>query len=223
MAIDVWWGSGSPYSWRVLLALEHKRLSYQSHLLNFSFQEHKTPQMLAMNPRGLLPVLKDGDYVVFESVAVLYYLDRKYPEHPLFGNSPEEAAVIMRVINEFQAYTEADVMKICRAVFDNQVAKDRDALTDSMILAAREARTIEKRLASSEWIVGDAYSAVDMVIFPSIQLLLRALRLPAASELATRFMPVEANYPALDRWLARVALQPGYQRTYPPHWKDPAR
>ena len=42
-------------------------------------QEQKSPHMLAMNPRGRVPVLKDGDYVVFESLAVLYYLERKYP------------------------------------------------------------------------------------------------------------------------------------------------
>ena len=63
MAIDVYWGSGSPYAWRVLLALEYKRLQYTSHILQFSKQEHKSPQMLALNPRGRVPVLKDGDYV----------------------------------------------------------------------------------------------------------------------------------------------------------------
>ena len=44
---------------------------------------------LALRP-DLSPniVLKDGDYVVFESVAVLYYLDLKYPEPPIFGRSP---------------------------------------------------------------------------------------------------------------------------------------
>ena len=104
MAIDLYWASGSAYSWRVLMALEHKRLHYASHLLQLSLQEQKSPQMLALNPRGRLPVLKDGDYVVFESLAVLYYLDLKYPEPPIFGRTPEEAAVIMRVINEFQAY-----------------------------------------------------------------------------------------------------------------------
>ncbi len=82
MAIELYWGSGSPYSWRVLLALEYKRLAYDSHLLQFSKQEHKSPQMLRMNPRGRVPVLKDGDYVVFESLACLLYLDRKYPELP---------------------------------------------------------------------------------------------------------------------------------------------
>ena len=75
--IDVYWGSGSPYSWRVLLALEHKGLEYRSHLLQFSLQEHKAPHIVAMNPRGRLPILKHDDYVVFESVAVLYYLDLK--------------------------------------------------------------------------------------------------------------------------------------------------
>jgi hypothetical protein len=32
-------------------------------------------------------------------------------------------------------------------------------------------------------------------------------------------MPIEINYPALGRWLARVEALPGYERTYPPHWR----
>ena len=79
MALELWWGSGSPYSWRALLALEYKQLPYVSHLVQFAKQEHKSPQMLKMNPRGRVPVLKDGDYVCFESLAILHYLDRKYP------------------------------------------------------------------------------------------------------------------------------------------------
>ena len=85
--------------------------------------------------------------------------------------------------------------------------------------SASEARTIEGRLAKSDWIVGEAFSAVDMVIFPGIQLLLRALEKPQARELSSRFLPVEINYPALGRWLERVAALPGYERTYPPHWR----
>src|SRR5438132_5456112 len=118
MAIDLYWGSGSPYAWRVMLALEHKGLAYTSHLLQFSKQEHKSPQMLSLNFRGRVPVLKDGDYVVFESLAVLFYLDRKYPTSvPLFGRTPEEAGVIMRVICEYQAYAEEHVMNIVSAFF----------------------------------------------------------------------------------------------------------
>jgi len=117
MAIEVFWGSGSPYAWRVLLALEYKRLPYVSHLLQFSKQEHKSQEMLALNPRGRVPVLKDGDYVCFESLAILYYLDLKYPEPPLFGRTPEESGTIMRVICEYQAYIEPHLHLITEAVF----------------------------------------------------------------------------------------------------------
>jgi len=219
MAIDVYWGSGSPFAWRVLLALEHKHLPYVSHVLQFSKQEHKSPQMLSLNPRGRVPVLKDGDYVCFESLAILYYLDLKYPQPPIFGRTPEEAGTIMRVICEYQAYIEPHLTTIASAVFQGNADLAGDDITAAMHAAASEARTIEMRLSRSDWIVGDCFSAVDMVIFPGIQLLKRALERPAARALSSRFMPVEVNYPALGRWLARVAALPGYERTYPPHWR----
>jgi glutathione S-transferase len=221
MALTLYWGSGSPFSWRVLLALEHKQLAYESQLLHFDKQEHKSPQMLKLNPRGRLPVLKDGDYVVFESVAILYYLDLKHPEPPLFGRNPEEAGVIMRVICEFQAYAEPAVSKIVDAIFADRVAEDIDALTDAMHVVAREARTIEGRLSKAQWIVGADYSALDMVIFPWIQVLRRALDRGAAAELGARFLPMERNYPALARWIHGIEALPGYARTYPPHWRQP--
>lgn len=220
MAIEVFWGSGSPFAWRVLLALEFKRLPYVGHLLQFSKQEHKSPHMLALNPRGRVPVLKDGDYVCFESLAILYYLERKYPQPPILGRTPEEAGTIMRVICEYQAYIEPNVTKIARAIFFEKADLGADEITAAIHAVASEARTIEARLSKSDWIVGDSYSAVDMVIFPGIQLLKRALEKPQAAALSSRFMPLEVNYPALGRWLARVAAQPGYERTYPPHWRE---
>jgi glutathione S-transferase len=203
----------------VLLALEYKRLAYTSHLLQFSKQEHKSPQMLAMNPRGRVPVLKDGDYVCFESLAILYYLDLKYPQPPIFGRTPEEAGVIMRVICEYQAYIEPQLRAITRAIFFGEGDLAGDEITSAMHAVASEARTIEGRLSKGDWVVGDGCSALDMVIFPGIQLLKRALERPEARELSSRFMPVEVNYPALGRWMARMEALPGYERTYPPHWK----
>jgi len=222
MALTLYWGSGSPFAWRVMLALEHKRLPYASELLHFDKQEHQSPHMLKLNPRGRVPVLKDGDYVVFESLAVLYYLDLKYPDPPIFGTTPEEAGVIMRVCLEFQAYAEPSLLNICEAVFGNQVQGRFEELSDAMHVVAREARTIEGRLSRENWVVGEQYSAADMVIFPDIQLLRRALAKPQASELGARFLPMERNYPALARWIARIESLPGYERTYPPHWHESA-
>ena len=220
MGITLYWGSGSPFSWRVLLALEHKRLPYESRLLQFGKQEHQSPPMLKLNPRGRLPVLTDGDYVVFESLAVLYYLDARYPERPIFGAGPEEAGVIMRVICEFQADAEPAAQRIVDAVFAGRAAPGDPATTDAMHTVAREARTLEARLSKERWIVGEHYSAADMVVFPWLKLLLRALGRAEAAELGARFLPLERNYPALARWIERIEALPNYAKTYPPHWRD---
>lgn len=220
MAIELYWGSGSPYSWRVQLALEYKRLPYASHLLQFSKQEHRSPQMLRMNPRGRVPVLKDGDHIVFESLACLLYLDRKYPDPPLFGRTPEEAGTIMRVICEYQAYAEAHLMEIVSAVFLGQMDGRLEEVTKASHLVEGEARTIEGRLSKSDWLVGEHVSAADMVVFPGIMLLLRAVEKREAGDLRSRFLPMDATYPAIARWIGRMESLPGFERTVPPHWRE---
>jgi glutathione S-transferase len=175
-----------------------------------------------MNPRGRVPVLRDGEFVVFESLACLYYLDRKYQEPPLFGRSPEDGATIMRVISEYQAYVESYLMRVVSAVFFEKVDQQVDEFTKAMHLLAGEARTIEGRLGDSDWLVGEQVSAADMVMFPGIMLLLRAMEKREAGELRSRFLPMEATYPGIARWIRRMESLPGYDRTYPPHWREGA-
>ncbi|PZN31095.1 MAG: glutathione S-transferase family protein [Proteobacteria bacterium] len=220
MALELWWGSGSPYSWRALLGLEYKQIPYVSHLVSFAKQEHKSPELLAMNPRGRVPVLKDGDYVCFESLAILTYLERKYPERPLFGRDPAEAGTIMRVIAEYQAYVEDQLMRIISAILFQGVEERIEEVERAVRVVESEARTIEGRLAKSEWLVGEAFSAADIAVFPGIQILLRALARREAAELRNRLLPLETNYPAIAAWIRRIEALPGYERTYPPHWRE---
>jgi hypothetical protein len=53
-------------------------------------------------------------------------------------------------------------------------------------------------------------------------LLLRAMEKREAGDLRSRFLPLETTYPAIARWIRRVEALPGYERTYPPHWRDGA-
>src|SRR5215813_8198463 len=81
--LEIYWGSGSPFAWRVLLAAELKRIPYESRLLEFSKGDLKTPEFLALNPRGKVPVIRDGDVVLAESLAIIAYLERKHPDRAL--------------------------------------------------------------------------------------------------------------------------------------------
>jgi glutathione S-transferase len=220
MALEIWWGSGSPYSWRALLALEYKQLPYVSHLVQFAKQEHKAPALMKMNPRGRVPVLKEDDYVCFESLAILHYLDRKYPQPPLFGRSAEEAGTIERVICEYQSYAEEHIMRIIQAILFQGVESRMEEIERVMGFVLKEAGTIERRLATSAWLVGEAFSAADIVVFPGIQMLLRSLERREAQELRPRFLPLASNFPAIAAWIGRVQALPGYERTVPPHWKE---
>ena len=222
MAIEVYWGSGSPYAWRVLLALEYKRLPYVSHLLQFSKQEHKSPQMLALNPRGRVPVLKDGDYVCFESLAILYYLDLKYPQPPLFGRTPEEAG------DHHAGHLRVPGLR--RAARCN-AASSRDVLSAEPIWPAtrsprRCTRWRARRAPSSgacsksDWIVGESLSAADMVIFPGIQLLQRALERPAARRRLPRASCRSRSTTRRSGAGSRASRRcRATTRTYPPHWR----
>jgi glutathione S-transferase len=128
----------------------------------------------------------------------------------------------MRVICEYQAYAETHLMQIVHAVFFESMDERAEEVTRAMHLVGGEARTIEGRLSGSDWLVGQHVSAADLVVFPGIMLLLRAMEKREAGDLRSRFLPLESTYPAIARWIRRVEGLPGYDRTYPPHWREGA-
>ena len=101
----------------------------------------------------------------------------------------------MRVICEYQAYAESHVTQIVSAVFLDTLDENMEEVTRAMHLVAGEARTIEGRLSKSDWLVGEQASAADVVVFPSIMLLLRAMEKREAGELRSRFLPMDVTYP----------------------------
>ena len=219
MALELYWGSGSPFAWRVMLTLEVKKLPYESKLLEFSKGEHKAPGYLKLNPRGKVPTLKDGDFVVYESLAIIAYLDRKFPEPPLFGKTAEETGLIWRLISECESYLVSAGDKVVRPMFFGKGLDKVDEIQQAAQSIRQELATLDRHLAPTDWLVGAQLSAADIAVFPLIQLLLRAAAKDAARPFNLGFAPLRQNYPNLARWVERIETLPNYQRTYPPHWR----
>ena len=222
MAIEVFWGSGSGPSWRVLLGLAIKGLPFQSHLLSFAKGEQKTPEMLALCPRGKVPVLRDGSYVLSESLAILVYLDRKHPSPPLFGETPEEAGQIMRVIMEHECYGLDAISAFCRPLLFGRLDAQRDQVILSIDGARTELTRLEAELASRPFLATSTVSAADAFVYPQIKTLERSFGKPGADELAHGLGPLADVFPRLAAWCARIEALPGYDATFPPHWREPA-
>uniref|UniRef100_A0A3Q1ESD7 Glutathione S-transferase rho n=1 Tax=Acanthochromis polyacanthus TaxID=80966 RepID=A0A3Q1ESD7_9TELE len=91
------WGSGSPPCWRVQLMLEEKQLQgYNQKRLCFYKMEHKSQEVLDMNPRGQLPAFKCGNYILNESYAACFFLENQYKSqgNKLIPDSPEAQALM---------------------------------------------------------------------------------------------------------------------------------
>lgn len=219
MAIEIFWISGSPFSWRVLLALECKRLPYRSRLLERSKGEHRSPEFLALNPRGQVPVLRDGDVVVRESVAILAYLDRAYPEPPLFGRTAAEAGAIWQEVMEAALYVDTIDDFILPLYFGQSVEKEAQVRAALPPIQA-ELDRLERALTGRPWLVGTTLSAADLAVYPMVRSLVRAAEKPEAARFEHGLLPIGARRPSLAAWMARVEALPGYERTFPPHWRS---
>ena len=219
MAIELYWGSGSPFAWRVMLTLEVKGLDYESKLLEFSKGENKSPEYLKLNPRGKVPTLKDGGFVVYESLAIMTYLDCKYTEPRLFGKTPEQTGLIWRMISECESYLVSAGDKVVRPVFFGKGLDKVDEIQQAAQTIRQELTTVDEQLAHSNWLVGEQISAADIGVFPLVQLLLRAASKEAAQPLNLGLLPLARTFPNTARWVERIEALPNYQRTYPPHWR----
>lgn len=219
MTIEVYWGSGSPYAWRVLLTLEAKKIPYVSRLLEFSQNEHQTPDYLALNPRGKVPTLKDGDYVLSESVAIMAYLDRKHSGPPLlFGRSAEEIGWVWKAISDSMSYLEPAARRIIVPIFFGTVAEKADDIRAATPEVHAELAIMERLIGERRWLALGRLSAADLSVYPFVELLLRAAGKENARPLDLGLLPFAKRYPAIEAWRQRIRALPGYAKTYPPHW-----
>jgi len=218
MDLEVIWASGSPYSWSVLLTLEVKELQYKSTLIELFKGENRTPEFLKMNPRGKVPVLRDGDYFIYESLAVMSYLDSKFSETALFGDSPYKTAEIMKLMSEYNSYIAPHIGHIISSAFWSN-SPNLTKLEDAKQSLTNELANLEKILTATNWLAGKEISAVDIFIFPFIQLLKRS-ETKLQETIDYKLMFSYKKFPAISDWLKRFEDLPGYNNTYPPHWRQ---
>jgi glutathione S-transferase len=215
MSLVLYYGSGSPWAWRVQLALEHKALSYERKVLSFAAGDTRKPQFIALNPRHRVPVLVDGDFVLYESNAIVEYVDEAYPATgaPLFPGDVRTRALVRRLIMEVDSYFDAAIDPLTTQAFSRK-PEERDA---QEIAAGRKAVMGEFALFGQamrgDFLVGPL-SAADFALYPLVAFLKRCeLRLPDfdADGMLT---------PQIQAWKGRIEALPFFEKTIPPHWKQ---
>jgi glutathione S-transferase len=201
MAVRFYYASGSPYAWRVWLALERKGIPYHLKTLSFDAGDLKTAEFAALNPRRRVPVLVDDDFVIYESSAVVEYIDDRWPNGPaLFAAEPRKRAIQRRMVREADQYLAAIGTRYATAPSE-ETAKD-----------LQQELALWEGVATNDYLAGDL-SAVDLTAYPLMALLVRlASRRPD-------FVKDDFVGPRLSVWMDRMQALPIVQHTRPPHWK----
>jgi glutathione S-transferase len=214
MGITLYYGSGSPYAWRAQLALEHKALPYELKVISFAAGDTRKPEFLALNPRHRVPVLVEDDFVLYESSAIVEYLDEAYPGRgaPLFPGDARTRAIIRRMICEVDEDFDAALDPLTTQAFSKKPAeRDPKAIADSRKALVDELAMITRSMRG-DYLAGPL-SAADYALYTLLAFVWRSeIKLPDlnADGMLT---------PQLAAWKARIEALPYFDKTIPPHWR----
>ena len=212
MALTFYYGSGSPYAWKIWLVLEHKNIPYEFRLLSFDKEETKTPAFLAINPRGQVPTIVDNGFAVWESAVIAEYLEERFPHKPLLPGDAKARATARRMAAEGQDYFAKAVGGLSQITLFSEAAPTPEAVAAAHKSVLEELTRIEMRLVGP-YLAGPL-SLADFTVFPWLRLLRRIEDRKPGLGIGNDRLPTK-----LKAWVKEIEALPYYEKTIPPHWK----
>ena len=197
---------GSPFSRAVLATLEEKDTPYT--LVPVVPGTLRSPQHLGRHPFGRVPVLEHGDFRLYETQAILRYLDRVLPEPALTPADPRRAARMDQLMNVNDWYLFhgcANVIGFQRIVGPRLMGltPDEAAIAAALPRARSVIDELARTLAGQPWFTGDTLTLADLMLAPQLDFLQQT----PEWELLT------AGHPNLGQWLARMNARPSFAAT----------
>ncbi|MCZ6710341.1 MAG: glutathione S-transferase family protein [Gammaproteobacteria bacterium] len=179
--------------WRVRIALHEKGLAYETEITDL-FTKPPERSFLELNPFAQIPVLDDDGFVIAESLAILEYLEEKYPEPPLMPVDLRLRATARKLMCWGTDYWPLAWKKWMAPRMPEGLA---DPWTDDSVAQGRaeichHLDVIDKQLADRDWLVGD-YSLADICYAPFVLVL---ERVELGCEVTSR--------PAVSGWVERL-------------------
>ena len=198
-------GPLSLFSRKVEIALREKGLPFDRLIVAFSQESGyspKHPDVLAVNPKGQVPVLVDGELSLYDLTIILEYLEDAYPYPPLYPSTPPLRARC----RQLELYADEVMITPLRALMHRTgprpadpkiwIGWEADAKAAESVLS-RHFQDLNQKLEGNEYLCG-ALSVADIAIFMSV---LFTLRLGG---------PSIADHRALREWYAGLSARPAF-------------
>lgn len=180
--------------------LEELGVPYELKVLNVAQGENKLPEYLSVHPLGSVPALEDGDVKLFESAAICQYLADKFPEK---GLAPKPGTPERGEYYTWMMFCMTTVEPPLTDIFYNTVMlpeAQRNAATaeKGRKRFAEVARVLEARVGGREFLVGDSFTAADLLLSSMIGW--------------AGMMGVTSDFPVLQEYARRHLARPAAKR-----------
>jgi len=200
MAMEIY-GPASSRTRRPLWTAEECGADYVHKTVALMKGEHFAAEFRAMNPNARVPVLRDGDFVLFESAAICRYIARKYPKAGLL---PEPGTREDALVDQWCFWVCTELEQPLWSLGKHRFAIPEEYRIAEMERTAlwewqRAAPVIAEALAGREFLVGDTFTVADVLAGHTLAWA-RAQQVPFGSDV-------------LDAYLERMKARPAFQRT----------
>jgi len=191
----------STYSRRVRIALLEKQIPHELVVVDMAARKHRDPAHLALNPYGRVPVIQDGDFVLYESAAILNYLEAMFPQPPLVPADPRERALVdmhMKLC-DIQMARQTGVIIFPKRFLPKE-RWDEKAMAQAKSETDAHLRILERELTGKQYLVAGQYTLAEVCYTPFVQFL-------GLMEIAPP--------PAVARWVEQLLTRSSAVQTAP--------
>jgi glutathione S-transferase len=191
----------STYSRRVRIALVEKGIRAELVEVDMAKGAHRAPEYLALNPYGRVPTIEEDGFVLYESTAILDYLEATHPSPPLLpadARGRALAAMHMKLC-DIQLARQTGIIIFPKRFLPRE-RWDEGAMAQAKKEIEKHLAIVERQIGGREWMVGDRYSLVEVCYTPFVE-----------------FFPLMeiTPPPAVAAWTARMLERPSARETKP--------
>lgn len=165
------YGSPQTSAGRCYWLLEELGVQYERMPIDMKARQHKSPEYLRLNPNGKVPTLVDGDFVIWESMAINAYLAAKH-NSPLQGNSPQEIGLIQ----QWSYWSILEVQKHAIEWFIQAMFVPTEKKDPSIVEKARSAlgplmKVLDQALDNKSYLAGDRFTLADLHVASTVSII----------------------------------------------------
>ena len=178
--LKIWGRINSINVQKAVLGAEETGVAYERIDAGAAFGKNKTPEYLAMNPNGLVPVLQDGAFHLFESNAIVRYLAAKHSDGKLWpGEAHARAHADQWMDWQTTALTPAMHGAFWALIRTPEAQRDPAVIEASRVKTEEMLVILDAHLATHEWMAGGAVSVAEIAVVCAVH---RWLHLPLKRE-----------------------------------------